>query len=672
MALPNTNITPGAPPLLWSDVNEAFRQVNENFDTIQGTLELAGLSPIDFKTLDTDVIPTSTNTYKLGSITNQWKSLHTAEWGSVAGSELNGLWAGSAQIKGVGLTVNLPENSTIGGDPATGVGVNLIIDPNKTFFKSVQVDNGNQVVANSFADTLNLNSGTAIQLVVDSSAESITVSNIGVTSLINGSGIEVSSATGEITVTNTGVRSLTNVSSLPSGRTLGSGINIDSATGDNIKITNTGVLEVQSGFGITVSTDNSTGVATVSFNPSAAPSTAFTRFHITGDFTANDILSDTTADTFNITQGYGILLSNNPSTDTLTITLDQNVDISGSIFGDDSTKIVDAVENKVYATGGFYGNLVGNVTGNITGNVVGNTTGYHTGDSKGSIFADDSTLLVDAVAGRIVAPVFANVTGNLTGNADSATVSSTINVTNTNGLTTVYYPTFVENRTTGQTLRGDVDLTYRTDTNTLTAGTFSGAFNGPLTGNIFTNLIDSADSSQIKITPLTLFESDAVVENDLIVKNLLTALSLSTTSLSTTSLVSTNATISSTLSVNGNTLSKAVQSAVTTINAATGVVVHNYAAGSTFRHTAPATNFTVNLTNMNLNDGFITQVRLIIVQGITPRVPSGVQISGVSQTLLWKDNLLPIGNAGKRDVVVFTISNIGGSYIVLGELSTYG
>jgi hypothetical protein len=45
----------------------------------------------------------------------------------------------------------------------------------------------------------------------------------------------------------------------------------------------------------------------------------------------------------------------------------------------------------------------------------GNTVGYHTGDITGSVFADNSTLLVDATSGRIVGPVFANVTGNTTG-----------------------------------------------------------------------------------------------------------------------------------------------------------------------------------------------------------------------------------------------------------------
>lgn len=66
------------------------------------------------------------------------------------------------------------------------------------------------------------------------------------------------------------------------------------------------------------------------------------------------------------------------------------------------------------------------------------------------------------VSGVVTATSFV---GNLTGTATTAT---TVDITNTNGLTTIYYPTFVENRTNGQILRGDVDLTYRTDDNILT------------------------------------------------------------------------------------------------------------------------------------------------------------------------------------------------------------
>jgi len=54
--------------------------------------------------------------------------------------------------------------------------------------------------------------------------------------------------------------------------------------------------------------------------------------------------------------------------------------------------------------------------------------------------------------------------------------ATTIDITNTNGLTTVYYPTFVENRDGEEILRADVNLTYRTDDNILGVGSigFSG------------------------------------------------------------------------------------------------------------------------------------------------------------------------------------------------------
>jgi hypothetical protein len=58
-----------------------------------------------------------------------------------------------------------------------------------------------------------------------------------------------------------------------------------------------------------------------------------------------------------------------------------------------------------------------------------------------------------------------------------------IDVLNTNGLTTVYYPTFVEDRTDGQIVRADVDLSYRTDTNTLTVGNIGTI--GNITANNF-------------------------------------------------------------------------------------------------------------------------------------------------------------------------------------------
>jgi hypothetical protein len=181
-------------------------------------------------------------------------------------------------------------------------------------------------------------------------------------------------------------------------------------------------------------------------------------------------------------------------------------DVKGSVFGNDSTPIVDAVNNTLNGnlTGDVTGNVTGNVTGdvagiltgsikgsggntvlsantgptdaeisvlnisatgtitgnvsgNLTGNVTGNTTGYHTGDVKGSVFADGSTLLVDAVAGTIP----------------------------------------------GENITGTVTATF--------AGNLTGDVTGNLTGNVFTSTIDSSDSSSITVTPQMNFSSDVIV-----------------------------------------------------------------------------------------------------------------------------------------------------------------
>lgn len=62
-------------------------------------------------------------------------------------------------------------------------------------------------------------------------------------------------------------------------------------------------------------------------------------------------------------------------------------------------------------TGTVTGNLIGNVTGSLVGNVTGDTAGYHTGDVKGSVFGSDSSTIIDASNGSITG----NVTGTLQG-----------------------------------------------------------------------------------------------------------------------------------------------------------------------------------------------------------------------------------------------------------------
>jgi hypothetical protein len=72
-------------------------------------------------------------------------------------------------------------------------------------------------------------------------------------------------------------------------------------------------------------------------------------------------------------------------------------DLRGSVFAEDSTLLVDAETQQ------FFGTLHGNVTGNLTGNVLGDVTGDLLGDVTGNVLGD--------VTGNVTGNVLGNVTG---------------------------------------------------------------------------------------------------------------------------------------------------------------------------------------------------------------------------------------------------------------------
>jgi hypothetical protein len=160
----------------------------------------------------------------------------------------------------------------------------------------------------------------------------------------------------------------------------------------------------------------------------------------------------------------GIIFTYNTTTDLISATVDlsdyQGIlkgDLKGSVFADDSTLLVDAASGIIPAAV-----VSGTFSGNVVGNVIGDTTGYHTGDVKGSVFANDSTLLVDAVSGTISAAV---VSGTFSGNV----------VGNVIGNTTGYHT-------------GDVKGSVFADDSTLLVDAVSGIFSGNVIGNVTGNL----------------------------------------------------------------------------------------------------------------------------------------------------------------------------------------
>jgi hypothetical protein len=548
MALPNTNIVPGRPPLLWSDVHEAFRQVNQNFDSIAAALGVAGITPIDFETLDTNLSPTDTNTYQLGNGLKQWKSVHTAEWSPVLGSELNGLWAGSAQIKGktdsaLRYIIDLPVGSTVDDQ--------LIIDPDKTFFKEIQVNNSLSVVATSFGDTVNLLSGDGISLTVNSSADSIEIDNTGILSITSGLGISTTTTSGVANIVNTGVRSLTNLGAIGT-RTPGLGIHVSSSTGTPL-LTNTGVLEIQTGSGaLAVSADAVTGIVTITNTSPAQP--AFQQIEVNGD-SANRLVADGTSGVFRIVSGQGITLSKTVGTDTMNITVDPVFDLTGSVFSDGSTKLVDAVEGKIVgdietsrlrtseteiAIGNnagvtnqgvqtvAIGRLAGQTSQGASSVAIGVTAGQTSqgeasvaiGGNTGVTNQGASAVAVGANAGATSQGAFSTAIGANAGNtnqhANTIIINAGSDATNSNG-TNRFFVNPIRNVSGANGV-----VQYDATTKEVSYSSALGSVSGTFTGNIFTNLIDSADSSAITVTPATIFSSDVVVENDLSVAERLT------------------------------------------------------------------------------------------------------------------------------------------------------
>ena len=53
------------------------------------------------------------------------------------------------------------------------------------------------------------------------------------------------------------------------------------------------------------------------------------------------------------------------------------------------------------------------------------------------------------------------------------------------------------------------------------------------------------------------------------------------------------------------------------------------------------------------------------------KIPA-IQIGGSAQTIVWQNNSAPTGTANGIDSFSFTILNDGGSYVVLGQMVSFG
>ena len=141
-----------------------------------------------------------------------------------------------------------------------------------------------------------------------------------------------------------------------------------------------------------------------------------------------------------------------------------------------------------------------------------------------------------------------------------------------------------------------------------------------------------------------------------------------------------NGTISITGSIQGTSLtvtndvivSGGVHEKYYSISNATGTVTHNTSFGHIFYHTSISSNFIANFTNINLSIGYTTGISLILSQGTTGYLPTGVQIDGVTKTFVWQGGSAPTPSSSTTDIVTFSIIRTSSlAYTIFAQLVSF-
>lgn len=130
----------------------------------------------------------------------------------------------------------------------------------------------------------------------------------------------------------------------------------------------------------------------------------------------------------------------------------------------------------------------------------------------------------------------------------------------------------------------------------------------------------------------------------------------------------------SNLTLSGTTELVVSQSVLSNLSSADGsaAVVHDLDVSSIFNHSNILANFTANFTNANITNNRTIEVSLILNQGASPFIPSGVQVNSTIQTINWAGGVVPTGTSNEINIVNFTLLRTGNQWTVLGRLTTYG
>lgn len=110
---------------------------------------------------------------------------------------------------------------------------------------------------------------------------------------------------------------------------------------------------------------------------------------------------------------------------------------------------------------------------------------------------------------------------------------------------------------------------------------------------------------------------------------------------------------------------------VVSITGASGAVTHDFSQGALFHHSAFFEDFTCDIVGLPVVEGRASTVTLLLRQGVTPFMVTGVSIAGDDMVILWFEGTPPDGTAAAVDVVTFTLLRLDGAWTVFGQCAAY-
>ena len=381
-------ISSNSPPIIWSTVDQAFNDINDNFNEIYAAI---GGTGVEFTDLGTDLIPRYTEQYDLGSAAKRWKDLY------LSGSSL---YLGNAVITASGTALNLPAGSTIGGS---------VLD--NEYFREISVSGQSNIVADAGGnDVLTIASGNAgITLTTDAATDTLTITNSGV--------VDITAGNAGISILGTTTKSITNAGVIDVSA--GAGITI-TGTKTNYSIAVSGVISVVTdpGSGITLDTSVANTVRVTNSAPNIVQNT-FRYVSVSGDPTIID--SGTGSATLVFGTGSGISLTPNSTAKSVTINNTGVTSLAGNtgISVSNSTGSVNLTNTGVTSLTAGDGMSVSAATGGVT--ITNTRYGFQNISvaGQGAVQADNVTDTLVLVAGN-------NVTLTTNPTNDSITINAIV------------------------------------------------------------------------------------------------------------------------------------------------------------------------------------------------------------------------------------------------------